>query len=289
MFSNYVDEDSVLQLVSECADMLESVAVNETHTPALYASFIRALLAARQEQSVKSGNCTPYRYADGSRAASPAAAGMQAPDGLASRDPNDVQPGADGTANPADMHGMSATFSSDSITGIGMTASAAAAFGLPSDDANAGENGAGGSGGGGLEGASAFGMGPNGVNVDQLLTTSFWDSLLPPGFGGPLDGLSGSVDMHPSTYSMPGFSNHAHGEGSGTGGEGAEGGNGAGEGAGGNGAGSAHAHGHGHGHGHAHGHGMSLTPGATRAPSPQLMQSSFSGLDFSFPSGVLQP
>ena len=38
------------------------------------------------------------------------------------------------------------------------------------------------------------------ANTDQLLNESFWSSLLPPGFGGPLDGTgSNMLDGLPAT------------------------------------------------------------------------------------------
>ena len=43
------NEAQTLQLVKDVADVLESVAANKHHTPALYSTFLRALLSARLE------------------------------------------------------------------------------------------------------------------------------------------------------------------------------------------------------------------------------------------------
>ena len=41
------DEQSILTLVKDVADVLENMAANSTHTPALYAAFLRALISAK--------------------------------------------------------------------------------------------------------------------------------------------------------------------------------------------------------------------------------------------------
>jgi len=41
------DEQSILTLVKDVADVLENIAANSTHTPALYAAFLRALISAK--------------------------------------------------------------------------------------------------------------------------------------------------------------------------------------------------------------------------------------------------
>ncbi|SNX86216.1 uncharacterized protein MEPE_04925 [Melanopsichium pennsylvanicum] len=68
-FAGYVEEESILALVQDAVDMLEEVAVNETHTPNLYASFLKALLQARKDHTTASKSATASRAA--SRAASP--------------------------------------------------------------------------------------------------------------------------------------------------------------------------------------------------------------------------
>lgn len=47
-FQPFIDnEQTALSLVQDVADTLESIAANPTHTPALYSSFLRALLSAK--------------------------------------------------------------------------------------------------------------------------------------------------------------------------------------------------------------------------------------------------
>ncbi|KAE8267569.1 hypothetical protein A4X09_0g4773 [Tilletia walkeri] len=70
-FRGWIDEEEVISLISTVIDLLDEVAVNETHTPALNATFLRRLLNARAETRPGS----PYASAYHSRAATPAAGG----------------------------------------------------------------------------------------------------------------------------------------------------------------------------------------------------------------------
>ena len=51
VFAHYINEDEIIALVNYTIEVLEEAAVNETHTPALYASFLRNLVQTRREQS----------------------------------------------------------------------------------------------------------------------------------------------------------------------------------------------------------------------------------------------
>lgn len=62
-FARFVDESLVIALVRDLANTLETCAVDESHTPALYASFLRALI----DSKLNGGRTAPA-----SRAASPA-------------------------------------------------------------------------------------------------------------------------------------------------------------------------------------------------------------------------
>ncbi|KAJ1308658.1 hypothetical protein OPQ81_004352 [Rhizoctonia solani] len=51
-FSTFLDsEKKTLQLVNDIADVLEQIAANPYHTPALYSTFLRALIAAKKESA----------------------------------------------------------------------------------------------------------------------------------------------------------------------------------------------------------------------------------------------
>lgn len=182
-FSSCADEESVLSVVTEGAELLESVAMGPTHTPALYASFLRALLQSRLERTAtnRSGATTPHR----SRAASPRSSRENSDeigDSQANMDYKVEQEDAPPSAMPASV------FSS-----LGRSMGGGNANNWPPDQAamlngfvdinNAG---------------SSKAAQSSSLTVDQLLNESFWGSLLPPGFGGPLDGLAtGSVEMFP--------------------------------------------------------------------------------------------
>lgn len=118
-FAGYVEEESILTLVQDAVDMLQEVAVNETHTPHLYAQFLRALLQARKEHTTASKSATGSRVA--SRAVSPD--GMQV-DGdanvaegtmQASAEPITTTSGAEGGI-PATLDPHSAEFASGAAT-----------------------------------------------------------------------------------------------------------------------------------------------------------------------------
>ena len=187
-FSAYVDEEDVLSVVGEGADLLESVAMNPTHTPALYASFLRALLQSRLDRTAtnRSGATTPYR----SRAASPFEGPEaeprenQAAEGYEDRVDDDVPPSM--TTMPASLFSsIGGTLGGNN--GTSLTAEQAAMLqGFVDGQGN----------------HAASGSGQGNYPIDQLLNESFWGSLLPPGFGGPLDGLAtGSVEMFPASTS----------------------------------------------------------------------------------------
>ena len=78
-FAGYVEEDSILALVQDAVDMLQEASVNETHTPYLYASFLKALLQARKDHTTASKSATGSRVV--SRAASPEAMDEDAANG----------------------------------------------------------------------------------------------------------------------------------------------------------------------------------------------------------------
>lgn len=50
MFARYINEDEIIALVTYTIEVLEEAAVDPSHTPALYASFLRMLIQSRLEQ-----------------------------------------------------------------------------------------------------------------------------------------------------------------------------------------------------------------------------------------------
>ncbi|KAL9932991.1 hypothetical protein V8E36_008246 [Tilletia maclaganii] len=67
-FMGWIDEEEVITLIINVIELLDEVAVNTTHTPALHATFLRRLLNARAETRPGS----PYASAYHSRAQTPA-------------------------------------------------------------------------------------------------------------------------------------------------------------------------------------------------------------------------
>lgn len=191
-FTSCVDEESVLAVVTEGADLLESVAMNPTHTPALYASFLRALLQSRLERSAtnRSGATTPHR----SRAASPTNGQNGDEDvddtGLAGLEERVEQ-------QHEELLPSSTIMPANVFTSLGRSMGGGNATNLTAEQAALLNNY--------VDTTRSGAQTPlqPGLTVDQLLNESFWGSLLPPGFGGPLDGLAtGSVEMFPSSGPM---------------------------------------------------------------------------------------
>ncbi|KAI3627413.1 hypothetical protein GLX27_000919 [Malassezia furfur] len=54
-FANYINEEEVIALINYTIEVLEEAAVDRTHTPALYASFLRSLVQSRHDAPARSG------------------------------------------------------------------------------------------------------------------------------------------------------------------------------------------------------------------------------------------
>lgn len=191
VFAGLADEEEIISIVSEFADLLQDVAMDATHTPALYASFLRALLQARLDRSTtnRSGATTPYRSGPGSPI-----------------DPNEDMDKVN--QHVPSKAGISSETQTDSATNINIPAHLYA--GMPGAGVTnfTAEHAAllhsFGQSQEGSGSANGSATNPAGVHVDHLLNESFWSTLLPPGFGGPLDGLAtGSVEMYPTETPAP--------------------------------------------------------------------------------------
>ncbi|SDA01519.1 BZ3500_MvSof-1268-A1-R1_Chr10-1g02747 [Microbotryum saponariae] len=148
-FTHIIDEESAIRLVRNVAETFERAAIDDTHTPALYASFLRALI----DNKLNTGRTAP-----GSRAA---------------------------TRPSSPAHGAA---SMGGGIGVGMEAYLKSRANSP--------------GGEGLEGAAGGSEHHSSTNnehfdslaMDSMLSNGgFWDNMLMPGFGGPLQGLSGGT------------------------------------------------------------------------------------------------
>ncbi|WFC94144.1 hypothetical protein MBRA1_000776 [Malassezia brasiliensis] len=54
-FANYINEEEVIALINYTIEVLEEAAVDRTHTPALYASFLRSLVQSRHDAPTRNG------------------------------------------------------------------------------------------------------------------------------------------------------------------------------------------------------------------------------------------
>ncbi|CDS01907.1 hypothetical protein [Sporisorium scitamineum] len=163
-FAGYAEEDSIIALVQDAVDMLEEAAVNETHTPYLYASFLKALLQARKEHT------TASKSANNSRAVSRAVT----PEAM-----NEDGNGTVEAASKASVEGGAAQVNAEGgVPNVGNEGGLSAPLDPHSAELNSG-----------VHGASTV-TGADGTNVNwpsQIFGASsgmddFWGSLLPPGF-----------------------------------------------------------------------------------------------------------
>ncbi|SCV73842.1 BQ2448_6272 [Microbotryum intermedium] len=146
-FTHIIDEESAIRLVRNVAETFERAAIDDTHTPALYASFLRALI----DNKLNTGRTAP-----GSRAA---------------------------TRPSSPAHGVSSTMGG---VGVAMEAYLKSRANSPGGE---GLEGAGGS-----EHHSTNNEHFDSLAMDSMLSNGgFWDNMLMPGFGGPLQGLSGGT------------------------------------------------------------------------------------------------
>jgi len=182
IFQAFNDEEEILQLVSDTAELLDDVAVNEQHTPALYASFLRALLQTRRDRST--GANTPYGR---SRATSPVEGDGVFPGGSKDTGAGEREGVEGGGSNANEVNGQEGD---DSLSAATRAAFHSQASGMDN-----------------FESGVLNGLDPS--MTQDLLNDSFWSQLLPPGFGAPLDQLS-SVGMHP----IGGFQNGGRATGS---------------------------------------------------------------------------
>ncbi|GAA6061307.1 hypothetical protein JCM10212_005421 [Sporobolomyces blumeae] len=170
-FASFIDEDIAMKLVRETAEVLEKSAIDEQHTPALYASFLRALIdnklngtrtAANSRAPTRPGSPNP---AGGANQPVNATNGLSGLDSYLRSRANSPDPTSPGGTN---LIGDLPTFT----PGGGFSFNGGAV----------GDNA--------LEEGAAY----DAFTVDTMLQEGgFWSQMLMPGFGGPLAGLSGGT------------------------------------------------------------------------------------------------
>ncbi|GAA5917930.1 hypothetical protein JCM5296_007001 [Sporobolomyces johnsonii] len=159
-FASFIDEDAAMRLVRETAETLEKSAVDDQHTPALYGSFLRALIDNKLH---------------GPRTA----ANSRAP----------TRPGSPNLAMPSSA-GLSYTLNGGNSIGLESFLRSRATSPAPS--AFPGDLPA--FGFGAAEGEMGDAAVHDALTMDSMLSDGgFWSQMLMPGFGGPLASLSGGT------------------------------------------------------------------------------------------------
>lgn len=168
-FRNFIiDKKATLALVKDVADLLENIAADPLHTPALYSTFLRALISAQSD--VPTGYNSPRL------------------------DPNHRgQEHTGGEFNNSNMSGEQALNGRDA-NNLGFLGSAFDGPTSPSGFQLNSEMGP-------VADMSTFPptMAPTNshgdtsgmLSMDSILSTNFWDSVLVPGYSNSLEGLSG--------------------------------------------------------------------------------------------------
>ncbi|CAE6455399.1 unnamed protein product [Rhizoctonia solani] len=164
-FSAFLEnEKKTLQVVNDIADVLEQIAANPYHTPALYSTFLRALIAAKKE-SVTAPPSPKLLATDGQE---PVAAGHahQVGPTLSHNEPmgevpfNGMKlypPAGDGHLGPLELPAHTDESFPPQLNG----------------HVDTGDHTM------------------DGLGMDQMFSNGFWDSMLMPGYGAQLGGLSG--------------------------------------------------------------------------------------------------
>jgi len=191
-------EQKTVALVKDMADLLENIAANPFHTPALYSTFLRALLAARVDPSSRTGSPRPPLSGVSSTSNEPSPAidtpqrdhfpvftdnnGANGPPSQAEDGPLGLKmfaPMGDGAFSSSDF--MMAGSASE-MGGVLDMSTFPPTMAPPQDPSQ--HAGGGGGGAGNIEQ-------PLGMSIDNIFSSGFWDSVLIPGYSSTLDGLSG--------------------------------------------------------------------------------------------------
>ncbi|TDL24905.1 hypothetical protein BD410DRAFT_744627 [Rickenella mellea] len=162
------NEQNTFNLVKDVADLLERIAVGPLHTPALYSTFLRALISARTDESTRPSSPRPELSNNNGMRGDSSNSETNALNGQGAQAHGDgglglLNTGYDGASTPADFHfnsemGPVADISTFPPTMAPMNGT---------DDTS--------------------GM----LSMDSILSAGFWDSVLVPGYSGSLEGLSG--------------------------------------------------------------------------------------------------
>ncbi|KDQ10538.1 hypothetical protein BOTBODRAFT_178020 [Botryobasidium botryosum FD-172 SS1] len=189
-FQAYIPgEQKTVALVKDMADLLENIAANPFHTPALYSTFLRALLAARVDPSSRIGSPRPPNSGAPSTSNEPSSA-VATPQNYPTLPDNGASSHQDESSLGLKMFapmGDGAFSSSDFMMPGGANemvdmSTFPPTMAPPQDPAQQGN--------GGGEGAGN-GEQPLGMTIDNIFSSGFWDSVLIPGYSTTLDGLSG--------------------------------------------------------------------------------------------------
>ncbi|KAG8970236.1 hypothetical protein FRC03_010426 [Tulasnella sp. 419] len=174
-FKPYMEsEKATMDLVNEMADLLEDVAANPYHTPALYSSFLRALVTAKVESSHPT---SPRISSHGSDIAMVDAHYKAPAEGTSSKPVSQAGSSHRGSSPHREMP---LNMANEYLGEMGpMTVQDMSTFpptmGPPTADAN------------------DMGM----FNMDHFLANGFWDNVLIPGYSHSFDGLSGGFVYGP--------------------------------------------------------------------------------------------
>ncbi|KAH7343792.1 fungal-specific transcription factor domain-containing protein [Rhizoctonia solani] len=164
-FSAFLEnEKKTLQVVNDIADVLERIAANPYHTPALYSTFLRALIAAKKE-SVTAPPSPKLLATDGQEPVADGHAQQIGPT-LSHNEPmgevpfNGMKlypPAGDGHLGPLELPAHTDESFPPQLNG----------------HVDTGDHTM------------------DGLGMDQMFSNGFWDSMLMPGYGAQLGGLSG--------------------------------------------------------------------------------------------------
>jgi len=158
------NEQKTIALIKDVAELLERVAAGPLHTPALYSTFLRALISAKIDGNFTTPN-SPRMARDQQNGDVPnqmLASVEQEPKSEGLMKPVMFSSGMETTVNPMD-------FQSNSEMGPVADISTFPPRMAPSSTDES----------------------PGMMSMDSILSSGFWDSVLVPGYSNSLEGLSG--------------------------------------------------------------------------------------------------
>ncbi|KIO13589.1 hypothetical protein M404DRAFT_122870 [Pisolithus tinctorius Marx 270] len=172
-FQTFIEnEQKIVELVKDVATVLGEIAINSHHTPALYSTFLRALISARTDGVQQQQHQQQQGQHQLQQHQAPGADAVESDDALQQTDvgmvPNSTLFSGNPSISVSGVNGMNDyQFASEMGPPLDISTFPPTMAPLPPDD------------------------GMNMFSMENFLSNGFWDSVLVPGYSDTMEGLSG--------------------------------------------------------------------------------------------------